>query len=511
MAKRAKTAAETSRIWTARTVWMLLGLFALRQAVNGLNLVPVHFDEAQYWVYGQEAALGYYSKPPLTAWLIRAAVDALGFTLFALRFFSPTAHLVIAALIFLSARRLFDARTGFWSAALYSAAPGVWASSMLMTTDPPMMAGWALALYALIRAIEPAAPQGRRKTAPAPPPRLGWWALAGAGVGIGMMSKYTAVAFALSALGYALFSRAGTGPRDRRGPLVMAATTLAVLSPNLWWNATHGFATVAHLSENAELGGSLVHPDKLAEFLGAQLGVIGPIAFPAILAAIAAVAFDPATRADWRMRLLAWLCAPILLAMSAQAFLSQANPNWAAPAYVSGCVLAARWLLARGWLRALQASLAIGAAAFVALLAMAVAYGFAAHELPRAYDPFKKMRVGGPFCERALAALEGEDADALLSNDRRRLSECMFEGGFSLSDIAVYDPDGVPSNHYEMTSRLEPGDPRRMILAVQNPELAARIAERFEQAELMDEGSFATHSDAATSYAIWVVQGFRGY
>lgn len=161
--------------------------------------------------------------------------------------------------------------------------------------------------------------------------------------------------------------------------------------------------------------------------------------------------------------------------------------------------------------RALQAQLAIGAAAFVALLGLATAYSFNAQDLPRAYDPFKKMRLGGPFCERALAALEGEEADALLSNDRRRLSECMFEGGLRLGDIAIYDPDGTPNNHYEMASRLELGDRRRMVLAVQNPILGEEIAARFETAELMDEGSFATHSDNASGYAIWVVEGFRGY
>ncbi len=505
---KAEAAAAAGTIWTRRAAWVLVGLALLRLLVNQLGLIPVHFDEAQYWVYGEEMALGYYSKPPLVAWLIRASTDALGVTLFALRLFAPVAHLVIGWLIFLAGRRLYDARTGFWAAALYSAAPGVTVSSMLMTTDPPMMAGWALALWALVRAIEPEAAKGRRKPAAALF-RPGWWAVAGLGVGLGMMAKYTAVAFPLSALGYAILSREGA--RDRRGALILAGVALLVLSPNLVWNAQHGFATVTHLGENAEIQGRLAHPGKLAEFLGAQLGVIGPVAFLAILAALPATAFDAALRGDWRMRLLAWLTAPLLIAMCVQAFLSEANPNWAAPAYVAGSILAARWLLTRDWIRALQAQLVIGAAAFVALLGLAAAYSWDAQDLPRAYDPFKKMRLGGPFCERALAALEGEEADALLSNDRRRLSECMFEGGLTLSDIAIYDPDGTPSNHYELEARLQKGDRRRMVLAVQNPILGEEIAARFDSAELMDEGSFATHADNASGYAIWVVEGFRGY
>ena len=81
-----------------------------------------------------------------------------------------------------------------------------------------------------------------------------------------------------------------------------------------------------------------------------------------------------------------------------------------------------------------------------------------ARDLPRFADPFKKMRNGGPFCEAALSAMEGEGAQVLLSNDRRRLSECLFEGGMDFKDVAVWDPDGVPSNHFEFRSRLAPGD-----------------------------------------------------
>ncbi|SES92632.1 ArnT family glycosyltransferase [Oceanicella actignis] len=489
------------RRWWARAALLLLGVFALRLAINALGIVPVHFDEAQYWVYAEALDLGYYSKPPLTAWLIRLSTELLGLSDFSLRFFSPVAHLAIGALIFAAARRLWDARTGFWAAALYTAAPGVSVSAMLMTTDPPMMAGWALALWALTRAMT--AREGAQ---------TGWWAVAGLGLGLGLLAKYTAIAFALSALGYALFAR--QGPADRRarmGAAAMAATALAVLAPNLWWNATHGFATIAHLSENAELARAGLHPGKLAEFLGAQLGVFGPVAFAALLAGLWRAARARGWRADWRARLAAWMSAPLLAAMCVQALLSQANPNWAAPAYVAGAILAARWLLERGWSRALRAHLVIGAVAAAAVLAAGALYDLAGPSLPRRFDPFKKMRDGAPLCERALTALEEEGADALASNDRRRLSECMYLGGLGLADIAVWDPDGAPSNHFEMTSRLEPGDARVMVLVIQNPEQAARIARRFARAELWEEGAFATHADRSVAYGIWIVQGFRGY
>lgn len=503
---RPRSKAAEAKLWGERTAWLLLGLCLLRLAINGLSLIPIHFDEAQYWAYGRELAFGHYSKPPLVGWLIELSTSIFGDTLFGLRFFAPLAHLAIGALIFLTARRLFDARTGFWAALVYSAAPGVSISALLMTTDPPMMAGWALALYASVRIAEV---RPGKKT----PEPWAWWAVMGFGIGAGMLAKYTGGVFVVGALGYALMSRERPiAPTRRKGAMIAAGTALLTLSPNLIWNAGHGFVTFAHLGENAEIrpDRGLVHPDELGEFLGAQFGVIGPVAFLAVLAALAMFARAEA-RSDWKARLLAWQTAPLLVAMCVQALLSQAQPNWAAPAYVAGSILAARFLLARDWSRALRLHAWIGGVALAAVLALGAVYMVWAQDLPRSPDPFKKMRIGGPFCEAALSAMEGEGAEALLSNDRRRLSECLFQGGLDFPDAAIWDPDGRPSNHFEFRSRLEAGDARLFLLAVEGEALGEDIAARFVSAIPLGVGEFRTHEDRSVRYTLWLVEGFEGY
>lgn len=151
--KKLSKAAETA-LWRRRAALLLLALCAARLFLNAWTLIPVHFDEAQYWAYGQERTFGHYSKPPLVGWTILATTEWLGSGLFGLRAFSPVAHLLIGAMIFLLAERMGGARLGFWSALVYSAAPGVSLSSHLMTTDPVMMVGWSVGLYALMRAME---------------------------------------------------------------------------------------------------------------------------------------------------------------------------------------------------------------------------------------------------------------------------------------------------------------------------------------------------------------------
>ncbi|MFT6061535.1 MAG: hypothetical protein ACJAVR_001587 [Paracoccaceae bacterium] len=506
--RKRRAPAAPAHNWPQLTAIMLLAICALRLVVNAPGLIPVHFDEAQYWVYGEAFDYGYFSKPPLAAWLIRLSTEAFGDTLFGLRFFAPVSHLVIGALIYAIGARLYDARTGFWAAALYTAGPGVVVSAMLITTDPVMMMGWGVAMYAFLRAVEPTA---RTRDKPAPlPPRLGWWALAGLGLGLGMMAKYTAAAAVIGALGYLRFS-APQHPEGRRGPLLALAVALAALSPNLIWNAAHGFATILHLGDNAEVGtaGPWLRPEKLAEFIGAQLGVIGPAAAVAGIAGMAMPIWRPALRGDWKLNLLTWFAAPLLIVMSVQALRVGANANWAAPAWIAGCVVAAHLLSAPRWAWARLAQVGLGAFVALALLVMAAIYSVAGDELARKFDPFKKMRNGGPFCEVALSAMENEDADALLMVDRRRLSECMFLGQLGLDDVAIIDMDGRVDNHFEMAAPLRPNDPRAFILIAENAEQAANIAAGFDDAAFIGEGGFATHADRAVSWVLWRVEGRR--
>ncbi len=489
--KKASKNRDANWRWGALTLALIALVALLRLAINALDLVPIHFDEGQYWAYGQELAAGHFSKPPLVGWLIQFTTSLGGDTSFALRVGSIVCHGLIAFLLFLCGTWLWDGRTGFWAAAGYTAAPGVTASAMIMSTDPVMMTGWALALYAWIRAAEGGA-------------RI-WWAVLGGALGLAMLAKYTALAFAAGAVGYALFSARG---RDVAGVLTAVVVGLLVFSPNIAWNIAYDFATVTHVAEDARPGGTVFNPDKLAEFLGAQIGVIGPIWFAAIL--IAPLGWRGWV-GDWRMRLLAWQTYPLLLAMIGLSFVTRAQPNWAAPAYIAGSLIAARAVLSYDWRRGGVVQLGVGAVAAILLYGAAAAYAIKPLDLPRAADPFKKMRLAEPFCERAMAAMAEEGADVLLSNDRRRLSECMFLGGLGWEEIAVWNPDMLPNNHHELVATLNPGDERPMLLAMLDPALARQIAGRFEIAREIDGGAVQTHADRSFTYTLWVVQGFRGY
>ena len=74
-------------ITAARLVWL---------AVQPADLYPV---EAQYWFWSLHPALGYYSKPPLIAWLIALTTSLFGDSEFAIRLSAPLLHAIAAGLV----------------------------------------------------------------------------------------------------------------------------------------------------------------------------------------------------------------------------------------------------------------------------------------------------------------------------------------------------------------------------------------------------------------------------
>src|SRR6266436_3945441 len=169
----------------------ITGLRLLWLAIQPADLFP---DEAQYWVWSQQLALGYYSKPPLVAWLIALTTGLFGDSEFAVRLSAPLLHAGAAIFVYGIGARLYDRRVGFWSALAYASLPGVSVSAFIISTDAALLLFWAAALYCFVRARD----QGGRA----------WWLAVGVAAGFGLLAKYAMAYWILSALGFVLAFRA---------------------------------------------------------------------------------------------------------------------------------------------------------------------------------------------------------------------------------------------------------------------------------------------------------------
>ena len=110
----------------------LLRLILYLGALLALRLVAVYaaktdlvLDEAQYWTWSRELAFGYFSKPPMIAWVIRGASELCGDSGACIRSASPVLYTLAAFMLYLTGRALYGPRVGFWSAIVFATLPGV--------------------------------------------------------------------------------------------------------------------------------------------------------------------------------------------------------------------------------------------------------------------------------------------------------------------------------------------------------------------------------------------------
>lgn len=459
-------------VTAARLVWL---------AVQPANLYP---DEAQYWYWAQSPAFGYYSKPPLIAWLIALTTGAFGDSEFAVRLSAPLLHAVASCFVYGTGARLYDGRVGFWAALAYLTSPGASLSSYVVSTDAALLPYWAAALYAFVRARES--------------DRAGWWIMAGIAAGLGLLAKYAMVYWLIAAFGFVLLV---PGERRHLRPLLTAAGIAVLLYlPNLWWNWSNGFVSYLHVRDNAGLSRDLVNPRSFLEFLGSQFAVAGPLLFAALLAILA----RPRFLADRRALLLAAFALPSLVLMLGLSLLSRAQPNWAAPAYVSASVLVVGWALAHGWQRWIGISVAANIAIAVAAFGVTGSLAAAGIRIPAKYDPLHRLRGWQELGDEVSRLLAAHPELTLLADDRELLAALIYYVRPHPFDAVEWNPIPGITDHFRLVNNI--GNHRgKDFLAVTVHNLSDEMRPEF--AELVP---LTTIRIGTRTYAVSIARGYSG-
>lgn len=482
--------------WTALA--LVLALTAVRLVVNAwLDPLPLSGDEAQYWIYGQHLAGGYYSKPPLLPLLMRGATDLFGQHAWAMRLPSVLLHLGIAGLLWWLGRLVFAPGVGALAAVLWLTLPAVTVSSMLASTDPPMLFGWALATVALVKAL--------RSDGAA----WGWWALVGVGVGLGLLGKYTMIAWVPAAAALVALDPAWRPGRRWRGLLLAVASAVLTFAPNLVWNARHGFPTLAHLGENADLGTAAAQPlaaraGALGEFLLGQIGVFGPIAAVVLVGLLV-------RRSTWRdpgLRLCLVLGLPLLLVIALQAWLNRANDNWAAPAYLGFTLAVAAVLVAAGRQRLTRWLVGLNLGVLAAVVLVAVVTRPEPAPWSRLWDPFRLLRGMERVADEVGPLLRAEPDRYLVMGNRMQLAAVLERTGWPLERTVAWNPDRRVSHHFEMVTAW-PDDPDARFLLVALRGEGPAMAQDFDRAEPVVAATVATHADRALDFVVYRAEGRR--
>ncbi|MEW5735012.1 MAG: glycosyltransferase family 39 protein [Thermodesulfobacteriota bacterium] len=298
---------------------------AFRLLFSGLFLLTP--DEANYWQWGRHLAWGYYDQAPLLGWAIGIFTRVFGTSETSVRLVSVLALFGTGLYLTALAGRFLSARAALATALLTQGVLELNAGGLLATPDGIQALAWAGASYHAACALS------RRSTVQ--------WLATGFWFGFGLLSKYTMVLFALCLLLYMLTSREHRKLLATPAPWAGVLLGSVLFSPVLWWNHQNGWSSARHV---AHLGGAdqgfTLHPGYLLELLGAQAGLVSPLAFLLIVWAWVRAA-KKQRHEGWIVSFLLFTSAPMLLFFCVLSLHTRVYGNWPAASFLTASVLAA--------------------------------------------------------------------------------------------------------------------------------------------------------------------------
>ena len=452
---------------------LVIGLLvALRLAVVIGAPVEIGPDESQYWRWSEKLDFGYYSKPPLIAWVIAASTAVFGDGEWAIRFFAPILHGIAAFFLFLLGKQAFDARIGAWSAAIYLLMPGITLSSTIMSTDAVLLPCYAMALYFLWRFRDE--------------PKMLNAILAGGAIGLAMLGKYSAGFLYAGAVLAAIVDRDMRKAVLSPAGAVAALASLVVLGPNLWWNAANNFATISHTADNANIAEAGFNPLNVFNYIVDQSAVFGPIL---LLLMLAGFAFIVGRKDKWTTTRELWLLcfiAPPFFVIMGQEILSRAHANWAAVAYPGACVLVAAWI-DRAIGRIKTGPIIKGGVALNAVVGLVFLVVWAFPTLADSLGAsagMKGVRGWKETAEQVVARAKELDASAIMLDDRELWHAVDYYGrNLDMPPIRAWQRGPTPRSHAEEAGKMLPGDDRKLLIASISPGLRMMLRDDFAKIE----------------------------
>ncbi len=301
------------------------------------------------------------------------------------------------------------------------------------------------------------------------------------------------------------------------GPWLALATTIAVLVPNLLWNAGHGWPSIAYQLTHglaAHRGTPLTHELRL---LGAQLALVSPLLLVLLAAAVYHALRD---QRDALRTTFAIIASVAWLFFIATALRAAVEPSWQAPAYLAAIALAAsderiaRLTVVR--INAVRAGIALGALTTLAIYVHAIMPFIPANP---ALDA-----TGAGFGWSTLAS-RVDAARAVAPRDVRT-----WIGGEryqEASELAFHLPDhpqtftmdvNARPNQYDFwpsfAERAHTGDRLVLVLGLYAPPdsdaVIAALAPHFAHVSLREVVPLRRGEIVRASRRIWVLDGWRG-
>jgi hypothetical protein len=244
----------------------LVVVSTLVRLIGAVNL-GLGNDEAYHFLYAAHPAPSYYDHPPMMAWVEMAglALPRADAAPWALRIGFVALFAGSTCVLALLTSRYHGPWAGFL-AALALNVSGYYglAASTFALPDGPLLFFWLLTIDRLSVALDDRDAKGKLP-----------WVWVGLAWGGALLSKYHAVFIPLGAALFVLLHPPARRWIVRPGPYLALGIGLAVFSPVLAWNASHGWVSFLFQGGRA-VGGWVLRPDNLAVAILAQAAYLFP-------------------------------------------------------------------------------------------------------------------------------------------------------------------------------------------------------------------------------------------
>lgn len=312
------------KLLNKRNTIMLIGLLTAWRLYLSSEL-QLHPDEAYYWLWSRRLDIGYFDHPPLVAYLIWLTTQ-LSTSEMWVRLSSTMVSLAASVLLWRLSIQLFRSiPIAAGSVILFNAFPLSMLGLFVMTPDVPVFFFWCVSLFVFWQIICSNRP---------------WlWYVLGLLFGLALLSKYTAVLM----IPCLFLFLALTDERrwlKTRYPYLAALIGFICFLPVVYWNSLHDWVSFSFQMNNG-LGGQGYSLNNVAEYIGGQLLVAGPVAWVlGIYAALVGL-----YRRDKKVLFLIAATVPVLVFFGLSSVRKAASPNWPAFAYFTFSILVTQYCL----------------------------------------------------------------------------------------------------------------------------------------------------------------------
>jgi len=302
------------------SAYLLILFIAILSTLYNAYL-PLHGDEAYYWMWSHHLQSGYYDHPPMIAYFI-FLTNFISESEWGIRLVNVFSMSISALYIFKLSHEMFGEKVALNALIIFSSVILVHAGYILTTPDSPLILFWTLSLYYAYRAIF----YGATKD----------YLLTGVMLGLMMLSKYSAILFVFMLLIFIVLK--GRDIFLNRNFYFAVLVASIVVSPMLWWNYQNEWISFAFQLEHGSSKTFELYPNLFLEFFAGQFGIFSPV-FTAILFYF--LVKERLYFKEEKLFFLSLSIITILLFFFYKSFFTRMELNYAAPAYIGGAILTA--------------------------------------------------------------------------------------------------------------------------------------------------------------------------